>query len=310
MDRTAARLRHPLTLTVSLAVAGLVLAAGAVRPAAAAEPRIELSDQPIDLPALAAAPAPVAAGGVEAVSATATLPSNDLWLVPFVVDADNPSGTTTLLGIRMQDAESPDPAVEVDFLDSQLQLFHETVVELDEKEVQTFNLRDQPGLPAGGVQRGLVRVRSVDGDLISVDYFVVTPSEDFATGGKAIEFFTETCVLWSSRVLVGGPFTGGTRLQVLIDGPQGTNMGDDPTLAGNVFDEDGDFVNSFAIHTDQHVLELSAAQLIAPASLFGVIEIGIFSTGLAGIVRTEIGAEGRYSVGMPAVCLGSEPVAM
>lgn len=111
-----------------------------------------------------------------------------------------------------------------------------------------------------------------------------------------------------ARILVGGPFTGGSRLTFVVDGPQGSGPEDPPTVSGNVYDEAGELVNSFTLHTDAFVFEVDAADIITEESLFGTIELDIdASLGLGGYLIVEIGAENRYSVGFSGVCKGEVP---
>jgi hypothetical protein len=274
------------------------------------------SAEPIDLAAARARAAArrsaaARAGGESALrslTAPALDPSGDQWIVPFVVDTGNPGGTTTLLAVRNETEVGGVAEVLVEFFDAALAEFHTVDLDLTPDAVQTFNLRDQPGLP-GGIARGFARVTPGDGDLVSVDYFVVTPGENFATGGLGIDFIEEQCAFWKTRVLVGGAFTGGSRLTLLVNGPQGSDpMVDPPTVTGNVYDEAGAPINSFEIFAQDWVFEIDATALIVSDNLFGAIELVIDSTLGNGYLIVEIGAEDRYSVGFSGVCKDSVPV--
>ena len=300
-----------------LAIPILLLAGSAARPAGAGGLRIVRSTEPIDLAAARARAAErraaaARAGGESALrslAAPALDPSGDQWIVPFVVDTGNPGGTTTLLAVRNETETGGVAEILVEFFDAAFAEFHTVDLDLTPDAVQTFNLRDQPGLP-GGIARGFARVTPGDGDLISVDYFVVNPGENFATGGLGIDFIEEQCAFWKTRILVGGPFTGGTRLTFLVNGPRGSDpMVDPPTVSGLVYDEAGVAAGSFEIFPDDWVFEVDVADLIAPAtSLFGAIELMIDSIVGNGYLIVEIGAAGRYSVGFSGVCKDSVPV--
>lgn len=297
------RPRIPVVLAALLAVAA---------PVWAGQTTIVLSEPGVDLGALraraAAARAESEPGEIRSLAAPALDPSVDSWVVPFVVDTGNPVGTTTLLSVRNEAEFGGAFDVEVEFFDATFTPFHSVIVNLDEDGIQSFNLRDQPGLP-GGLARGFARATPAPGGLISADYFEVTPDEGFATGGLAIDFAEERCEFWQVRVLVGGPFTGGTTLTFLVDGPRGTNpTTDPPTITGTAYNEAGTAVNTFQIFTNDWVFELDAADLILPANLFGSLELVIDSVLGGGYVITGIGAEGVYSVGYNGVCKDSVPI--
>lgn len=271
-----------------------------------AETRITISDRPSEA-APARLVAPSRSDGLVPLAA-ALEPSPGPWVVPFVVETGNPFGTTTLLSVRNENEVPGAVDVLVEFYDDTLTQFHSTMLSLAPNQLQSFNLRDQPGLPATGLHRGFVRITPSPGELVSTDYFLVTPGEDFASGGLGIDYTVEKCQRWKVRVLEGGPFSGGTTLLFLIDGPHGADPGDTPSVTGDVYNEAGGFINSFTIRTDAWVLEVDAADLILPANLFGAIELSINSTLDGGWVRAEHKAEGRYSVGLHGVCRDNVPV--
>jgi hypothetical protein len=294
-----ARARSVLALAALLAVPAA--------PALAAH-RVVLSSTEIDLGARRAArqrdAAPLAGG----LAAPALAPSDHQWLVPFVVDAGNLSGTTTLFSVRNEVETASDVEIGVEILDPKLMLLHSFLATLGPDEVASYNVRDMPGLPAG-FSRGIVRVTPGDvGSLVSVDSFEVTPGEDFATGSLGIDFVTEECAFWRSRLVIGGPFTGGTELTFIVDGPRGVDPEGTPTITGNVYDEPGNLVNTFLIFTDDYVLAVNADGLVVPDTLFGSVELLIDATAGGGYVNVALGAEGRYSVGFSGVCKDSVPV--
>lgn len=245
-----------------------------------------------------------AAAGLRPRGAMVLAPSAGPWLVPFVVDPGNLAGTTTLLSVR-NDAPAGDANVLVEFLDDALNEFHEVALVLEPRQLQSFNLRDQPNLPSEiGLTNGLVRVTADPGQLISVDTFRVVPGEDFATGDLGIDLSVEECTDWRGRILVGGPFTGGTILSFFINGPQGADtINDPPTIVGTPYTEAGEALAPFMVWTDEWVLDVDAGQIFVGEQLFGTVELVIDGTQGGGHLTVRHSAEGRYSVTVPGVCL-------
>lgn len=299
----------PRSHTIPVLTAGLALAAGfAAAPAGAAAPElpagttIVLSDVAVE-PVRSGAPADPSAPG--SLSAPAVEPSAGPWLLPFAVQPDDPVGLTTLLAVR-NDSTLVAAEVVVEFFGPAFNAFHAVALTLGPREVQTFNLRDQPNLPPGPgtTVHGLVRVTADPGQLVSVDTFRVDPDENYAGGGLAPDFSLDECAEWKGRILLGGGFTGGTLLTFIIDGPQGSDTSvDPPTVTGNVYDEAGTLVNGFSIWTDAYVLEMDADMLVTPVELSGSFELLIDGVDGGGHVAVEHSAEGRYSVSVPGVCL-------
>lgn len=236
-------------------------------------------------------------------------PSTSSWIIPFVVDGGNGLGITTLMSVT-NESELPGPFdVDVEFNDALGNQFHAVTLSMGPGELQSFNLRDQPNVPPG-VSFGFVEVFS-DGDALpSVDFYLVTAEEDFASGDVGF-LLDELCSRWRARVLIGGPFTGGTDILFLVNGGRGSEIGDPPTVSGTAYDESGTPINSFDIFTDLSVFEFNAVDLITPNQLFGYIELTIDSElgpPFGGYVFTNVGAEGRYSVGTSGICRDSVPV--
>ena len=100
------------------------------------------------------------------------------------------------------------------------------------------------------------------------------------------------------------PNTPGTRLTALINGPHGALPSDPPTITGEVFDEDGHFVNSFMIRTDEWVVELDVLQdLVWPGGpAFGTVRMNFCTTDRGAVVFERHTAFGRFSVGSVAFC--------
>jgi len=291
MSRALFRSAPALALAAGLAIAP---------PPAAAQPEgttVVIGRQGPDLRAERAA------AGLRPRGAMVLAPSAGPWIVPFVVDPGNLVGTTTLLSVR-NEAPAGDADVLVEFLDDTLNEFHEVQLVLEPHQLQSFNLRDQPNLPTPvGLSTGLVRVTADPGQLVGVDTFRVVPGDDFATGGLGIDLTVEECSDWTGRILVGGPFTGGTTLRFFINGPQGADPANPPTITGTVYNEAGTLINPFTVHTDGWTLDLDASLLFAGDQLFGTVELVINGTQGGGHLTVEHSAEGRYSVTVPGVCL-------
>jgi hypothetical protein len=293
--------RTPIRSAAVFALAALAVALAAAPLPAAAQPEgttVIVGEPGRDLGAERAA------AGLRPRGAMVLAPSAGPWLVPFVVDPGNLSGTTTLLSVR-NDAPVGDANVLVEFLDDSLAEFHEVALVLEPDQLQSFNLRDQPNLPPQiGLTTGLVRVTAEPGQLISVDTFRVVPGDDFATGGLAIDLSVEECASWRGRILVGGPFTGGTTLSFFINGPQGADtVNDPPTITGTPYRESGEALPPFSVWTAAWTLDLDAGLLFAGDQLFGTVELVIDGTQGGGHLTVRHSAEGRYSLTVPGVCL-------
>lgn len=158
---------------------------------------------------LARAERVAAASGLPASGlAKAAVPSDGTWIVPYVVDVGNPSGTTTLFSIRSESAPGA-IIVGIEVLDDDLQ-GPEDVDGFLPGQTRTYNLRDLLGAAPPGLARGVVRISPPTGAAVSVDYFVVSPAQDFASGGLGVDYVEEECEEWKVRVLQGGAFSGGT----------------------------------------------------------------------------------------------------
>lgn len=286
-------------------IATVALALGlAPAPAGAASPgtTVVRLDAEADLTRPSAPADPLAPGSL---SAPVVVPSEGPWFVPFVVEPGDPVGTTTLLAVR-NDSASATADVLVEFFSAAFNEFHTVELTLQPRMVQSFNLRDQPNLPApsGGLTYGLVRVTAGAGEPISVDHFRVDPGDDFATGSLSIDFPVDECFEWKGRILQGGPFSGGTSLTFIVDGPRGGNQNTDPpTVSINVYPESGSPGTGFNIFTDAFVFEIDAEELVGPGTFTGSFELVIDGTDGGGFVIVENSAEGRYSVSLDGVCL-------
>lgn len=243
-------------------------------------------------------------------------------MVPFFkVDRARGAGESTLYAIRNTSATTThsvrvsywvdhrfDPAADPD----RVQTF-----QLGPRQVQTVNLRDVPQLDGGAggdaMVRGWLVAEQTTGSnpALSGDWFRVTPGQDFATGGRMLDASASpyTCTKWDQRFLVGGAFSGGTRLEVFVDTPLGSHPGtDSPSLVITFTNEAGTVQGSAVeVFTDRQVMELDVAtlraMLPAPRPAYGALEI-VFQPGSGGgVVSGSYRAEGRYSVEVDGTCL-------
>ncbi len=154
---------------------------------------------------------------------------------------------------------------------------------------------------ADGVTRGFVEIL---GDFpFAVDYFQIDGTNNFASGDNGASFPNDFCEYWKVRYLSGGAFDGGTEILAVINGPLGSDPGAMPTITGNVYREDGSFVNSFEIRTDEWMFLRDASELVTAGNPFGAIELRIDAADdNTGFVFARQDASGRYSVGLNALC--------
>ena len=112
----------------------------------------------------------------------------------------------------------------------------------------------------------------------------------------------EFCAQWHARFLRFGS-AGGTRLVFLVNGPLGGDPGDPVTISGDVYAENGDFINSFTVRTDEWSFGISVHDYVLGGVEFGTVELAInASFSPAGAVEVRHQALGEFSVGYPAVC--------
>ncbi len=238
-----------------------------------------------------------------------TMPSTFYVLPVFTVDPDNLDGESTLIAIRNEHDEDNlarvqvlDPSTFVSFIVSET---------LAPKQVWTLNLRDVVvgTIPpdVDGLIRGVGRITGAQG-LISADRFQIEPDQDFATGGLLADVFGgDFCRDVRARFLVGGPFSGGTTLTVVLDTPLGDDpMVHPPSITGTAYREDASEVMPFMIFTSRSVIEVDIADLVTGAN-FGSLDLRI-EGGIGGFVEVSHKALGRYSVSLPGVCLDPPPV--
>lgn len=267
-------------------------------------------------------PSSVTAGEGARFSARLAERATTSLMVPFFkVDRARGAGESTLYAIRNTSATAThsvtvsywvdhrfDPAADPD----RVQTF-----QLGPREVRTVNLRDVPQLEGGAGDDSLVRgwlvAEQTTGStaVLSGDWFRLTPDQDFATGGRMLDAAASpyTCTKWDQRFLVGGAFSGGTRLEVFVDTPLGSHPGTDAPSFVITFTNEAGTVQGSAVEvfTDRQVMELDVATLRAmlpdPRPAFGALEI-VFQPGSGGgVVSGSYSARGRYSVELDGTCL-------
>lgn len=265
-----------------------------------AEVLVELHDAPLVGAAVEQGRATaVPVGGLVSASPKSTVPSADLWFIPlFEADMVVP-GDSTFFSVRNED--SADNTVGLEFYDVRFQPQTNENVMLAPHEIRSVALRNVAGLAVDpdGYARGLVRI--VPASPISVDSFQLETRNAFAVGGLA-PVIGEFCSEWHTRFLRFGS-AGGTRLVFLVNGPLGGDPGDPVTISGDVYAENGAFINSFTVRTDEWTFGLSVHDYVLGGVEFGTVELVIHSSfAPAGLVEARHQALGEFSVGYPAVC--------
>lgn len=232
------------------------------------------------------------------------------YILPFIkIDPVVADGDFTLLSIRNE--HSAINTVTIDFFppDSLASPVLTLTNAMLSKEVWSLNLRAEVmALPtdADGIRRGWARIMATDGP-ISADYFQLDPANDFAAGSRPVDLdANEFCSQASARFLVGGGFTGGTKVFFMLDDPLGGNSNTDPpSVTGDVYLENSTFVNSFELYTDNYTLEVDAADLIDPSANFGSMDIFFENSFSGGYAHVEYKANNRFSVSVKGVCTDS-----
>lgn len=301
---TSSASRALSVVSLSLALLALVVAAGP----AAAEDGVTfrtVDSAPVN-------PASVTAPGAGVV-AKFTDDAADVWMVPFFkVDRSNADGETTLIAVRNVTDLPHDVRISY-FVD---RIFPSSpdrvqIISLIPDEVATVNLRDLPQITGGqggdAIIRGWLMLEHTDGggDVFSADWLRVNPAEDFATGDRMVDVdHSYTCTQWDLRYLVGGAFSGGTRLELFIDTPQG---GSTPSATVAFYSEPGSFLGARQLFTNRQVVEVNVADRLAELpgspSSFGSMVITFEPGTNGGLVSGSYRADNRYSVGLNGTCL-------
>jgi hypothetical protein len=266
---------------------------------ASAEVRLEIHHEPLVQSFLDGRTVEPPVGGLVDPATKSNRPNEGQWVIPYFEADKIEPGDTTYFSVRN---ESGLPTVvQVQYSDVYFNIQRTDTLELAPRQMVPIALNSVPNLTldADGYARGFIHVFPLRA--VAVDVFHLDTRGNFATGGLGY-VDDEWCTRWSARFL---RFTaaGGTSLIMLINGPQGSGSGDPVSILGDVFTENGDFVNSFTIRTDQYAIELPMEAFGTGGVDFGYIELAINSRFLpAGLVELRHDALGRFSVGLPAVC--------
>ncbi|HSL84643.1 MAG TPA: DUF642 domain-containing protein, partial [Thermoanaerobaculia bacterium] len=233
--------------------------------------------------------------------------NEELVLPSYLVDLDDPNGTTTLFALRNLTAGPVTVDVEYVAADGSTQRLD--TLTLEGFQTVTVNLRDVAGLAADpdGFGRGFVRFLAAGGPdgrpVLAGDFFQVDVGSNFATGNELLRG-SRVCRHASVRFLDFG-FGGGTRLAVYLRHPRGADEGSDPpSFTVQVLDEQGNPEGPpEPFWTADHAIEITASDLTE--NPFGTLAFD-FTNSLGGAAYAEYSAEGRFSVGVASQC-GDEP---
>lgn len=238
----------------------------------------------------------------------------------FELDLSGPSAKTLLYAIH--NVFNDTSRVTVSYLDVHGVIVESQTFDLAPWAVKTVNLRDvQSFLPPAdpdNVSRGSLSISAVhplDPAIdrpLAVDYFVVTPGGNFASGGRAAPYHEMVagplspflCDLWSLRFLNGGVFDGGTQVMLYVSHATPGIMG---RVLIDVYDEPGNLVGQAEILTDlvsqqtpiEHILDLAGAA----GTEFGVLVITFADGTDGGHVAATYDAMDRFSVRVAGACL-------
>lgn len=292
--------------TRHMAAAAAVFLAAILLPVTAAHAavRITLHERPLLAEARASRAARLP-GDLEVASkraveaAPASEPAATFWFVPrFLVDTTT-AGDTTLFGVRNEGESSIELTVQ--YYDVFFSLQRTDTFEVNAHGILPVNVRDVAGLAVDpdGFARGFVRINP--NGPISVDYFQVDTSDNFASANTAFTTTADFCTEWQVRFLSFDP--QGSIVSVLVNGPHGSDSTDPPTVVGDVYDEAGAFINSFTIRTDQWVFDIAVLDFVLGGVHAGSVELMIDATfSPSGLATVAHSAAGRFSVGLQGVC--------
>ncbi|MEM1178366.1 MAG: RICIN domain-containing protein [Acidobacteriota bacterium] len=224
------------------------------------------------------------------------------YFVPFV-ETDLFDGLTTLFAVRNPSADTS-VTVRLAYYATDRGPGQPTASQdrvLAPRGVQTVDVRNVPGL---GVFSGWVGITSIDPttglplseqDLYG-DFFRVNDAGNAASGDRLVSAADVQCGEWHSRFFNGGVFSGGTRFQIFVpELPEGATQW---SLRGRVYDEQGNFVDSFTTVSTLNVTTVVPSFLAQP---FGAIEWE-FLDGAQGHISAVMTALGRFSVGLETEC--------
>lgn len=222
----------------------------------------------------------------------------------FAVEVGNPFGLTTLVALRNDGTEAADVLVTVRGGRPE-EVITAFGYHLAPNQVRTFNLRDVvPASAAGadGMVTGWIVAQATHPALLSGDFFLVTPDQDFATGFELLDADAAYCRTWSTRFLNGGAFSGGTIYHVFAPVPRAPGL-----FTATVYAEDGTELGETSIGSGNRSFSIPASVLVPEGRAFGSLTLE-FADGLDGIILAEHRASGRYAVGVTANCI--DPGAM
>jgi hypothetical protein len=232
-------------------------------------------------------------------TAPSTRPDDGFWFVPKYRVDTTAFGDTTLWSARNESGGTV--FLTVQYFDVFFQLVADQDFEMPGRSLVSVNVRDVPGLDVDpdGFARGFVRMDATGP--ISADMMQVDTANNFATGSVA-NVIPDFCSSWQVRFLSFVPGQGSV-VSFLINGPRGADPGDPTSVFGDVYDEAGNFINSFAIRTDEWIFDVDILDFVLGDVSFGTVELLLLAiNNPAGLVSVSHSAEGRFSVGLPAVC--------
>lgn len=248
-----------------------------------------------------------------------------VWFTPFLLDVTAGTQDASLWAVRNANVvcgpttshgcEPTGPVVfKVLYRTNKGRLIHTEAFSIPVHGVKTRNIREvglrtsqfrEGEIDEDGFARGYVSffVNQPDGE-INVDAFRVDKGEGFATGDLGISGASQGCQWWQVRFLdFGGPGDGSV-VSVLVD-PLNESTTDKPFFAsGEAYNEQGEYLNSFLIRTDQNYFEFAMSEVLMTAGeKFGSIQ---FVTEVAGYVSVRHEALGSFSVSHPAHGVGCQ----
>jgi hypothetical protein len=244
-------------------------------------------------------------------TATAAAPrqatAGQSFLLPyFEIDRNDPSGQTSLIGVRNVLGQ-PTP-VTVTYHDRTGAAVRVDARTLGPAEVLSVNLRDVPGLgtEGDGFARGFAIVDTAGA--VSADSLHVDPSQDFATGERLVSLAGATwCRVWDLRYINGSAFSGGTVLTMLLGDPRDTQLRNgNAGAAFEVFDEAGAYWGVVYYFSNLAVTRVAVADILAAlpaAPENGALEVTFMPGTGGGLVLADYRAQGRYAVSLPGSCV-------
>ena len=265
-----------------------------------AEVVVQIHDEPlVSASARTQMASPPPMGGLVGPSVKSNAPDSGYWFIPlFEADMMAP-GDSTFFSVRNEDALANTVALE--YFDVHFTFQFDDTIELAPHELRSVALRNVAGLAVDpdGYARGVVRV--VPDGPIFVDSFQLETRNSFAVGGVG-SVIDEFCSQWHARFLRFAA-AGGTELVFMVNGPLGGEPGDPVTISGDIYAENGDFINSFTVRTDEWTFAISVHDFVLGGLEFGSVELVIHSHfSPSGLVEVRHQALGEFSVGHQAVC--------